>query len=346
MIFSDNFSQLAQTLQDAGDSDAQLRLTLLHHFSELIQQLTCPLVADPSQAQEDSASSVESETAVSDQAPSVVAEEAPLVLSEYGDAFPTVRLEALQVFDTRRLDQEEYVVFWLDAFRFWGRPLLVCKAATLDGSRRILGFAECGLRDSLLLEQLFRDFLDRGLDLASGLLCITSEATHLSQVFPAPIASRIKWQQCQMHTREQVISYLSEADRVRVRGEITRAFALPDPALARAALLRIHSELQTLNRSAAQWLMHDLALALTLHHSGLYEQLSPSLRSTRCVVRAGQQLSRRLRGIRHWLPPASRRAQFALLFLEMETHLRRLAHASYLSPMRSALFSEREPASN
>ena len=86
MIFSDNFSQLAQTLQDAGDSDAQLRLTLLHHFSELIQQLTCPLVADPSQAQEDSASSVESETAVSDKAPSVVAEEAPLALSEYGDA--------------------------------------------------------------------------------------------------------------------------------------------------------------------------------------------------------------------------------------------------------------------
>lgn len=81
MIFSDNVSQLAQALQDAGDSDAQLR-----HSSELIQQLKCPLVAEPLQAQADSASSVVPEVGVSDKATSVVTEEAPLALSEYGDA--------------------------------------------------------------------------------------------------------------------------------------------------------------------------------------------------------------------------------------------------------------------
>ena len=170
MIFSDNFSQLAQTLQDAGDSDAQLRLTLLHHFSELIQQLTCPLVADPSQAQEGLCFLGWVRDSRKRPGPFGGCRGGSLVLSEYGDAFPhgtsggTPGLR-YATFGSRGVCS----LLAGCVFGFWGRPLLVCKAATLDGSRRILGFAECGLRDSLLLEQLFRDFLDRGLDLASGL---------------------------------------------------------------------------------------------------------------------------------------------------------------------------------
>lgn len=107
---------------------------------------------------------------------------------------------------------------WLDTFLLWGHPLLVCKAVTLERNRRILGFVENGLRDASLVEELFRDFLDRGFDLPPGLLCITLKAKHLSQVLPAALTAPIKWQQCQVHTHEHMISYLCESDRVRIRG--------------------------------------------------------------------------------------------------------------------------------
>ncbi|MCY3629025.1 MAG: hypothetical protein OXG94_03315 [Bacteroidetes bacterium] len=66
------------------------------------------------------------------------------------------------------------------------------------------------------------------------------------------------------------------------------------------------------------------------------DELSRSLRSTRCIARAAQQLNQRLKGVRRWLAPISRRAQIALLCLEMELRMRRLAHASGFPALRTA----------
>lgn len=168
--------------------------------------------------QEDSDSPVTPEPDSSNPVSSV-AEAVPLALAAYGDELPTVRREAPEVFSTRRLDQEACVVFMAGYVPSLGASASVCKAVTLEGNRRILGFVENGLRDASLVEKLFRDFLDRGFDLPPGLLCITSKAKHLSQVLPAALTAPIKWQQCQVHTREHMISYLCESDRVRIRGD-------------------------------------------------------------------------------------------------------------------------------
>ena len=263
-------------------------------------------------------------------------------LSEYGDeaALQKVRMEALEVFDTRRFDGEEYVTLWVDVCQLWGRPFLLCMAATLDGYRHVLGFVESSTQDLASVRGLFQGLLDRGLSLDQGLLCITPGTASLCRVLTECFGQQIRLQHCQMHKRARVISYLAVPEQRLIQGAMTRAFAIPDLALARASLLQIHAQLQQCNRSAAQWLLRDLDLSLTLHHSGVYDRLSRSLRSTRCIVRVVQQLNRRLRGVRHWLAPASRRAQFALLLLETEMRMRRLAHASYLSIMWDALFAE------
>ena len=102
--------------------------------------------------------------------------------------------------------------------------------------------------------------------------------------------------------------------------------------------MQIHDRLLRWNRSAAQRLFKDLDVCLTLHQTGLYEQLSRSLCTTHCVTHTVQYINQRLRDIRHWLPPQSHRAQLALLLLERESKMHRLAHASYLSSMQTSLF--------
>ena len=109
-----------------------------------------------------------------------------------------------------------------------------------------------------------------------------------------------------MHKLARVVSYLAAAEQRPIQGAITRAFALPDLVLARAALLQIHTQLQSLNCSAALRLLRDPDRSLTFHQSGVYDRLSGSLHRTQRVVRAVQQLNRRVRG--NWLPPTSRRA--------------------------------------
>ena len=129
-----------------------------------------------------------------------------------------------------------------------------------------------------------------------------------------------------MHKLARVVSYLAAAEQRPIQGVITRAFALPDLALARAVLLQIHTQLRLLSCAAARRLLQDLARSMTFHQSGVYDRLSDSLRGTQRVVRTVQQQNRRVRG--NWLPPTSHRALFALLLPEMEVRMHRLAHAS------------------
>ncbi len=344
MILSDDFSQLDHLLQESGASGHQLRLYLLRHFSDLVRHLTSNLDIDavlrfPNEAATAS-SPVEPQSDPAEESPALVPSE--LACPEYGDeaALHRVRTEALEVFEHRRFDQQSYVVLWMDVQQLWGHPFFLCMAATTEGYRHILGFVETVARDHDAMASLFQGFLDRGLCAENGLLCITPAIPTLSRVLTDCFGPRIQFQHCQVHKRERVVSYLPDTDRLRIRGAICRAYEIPELARARTALMQIHAQLIASNHSAAHWLLRDLDATLTLHRSGVYEQLSSSLRSTRCVTNVVRQLSKRLRGIRPWLPPPQRRAQFALLLLEMERPMRRLAHAAYLSPMQSALFAE------
>ncbi len=233
------------------------------------------------------------------------------------------------------------MALWIDAVPVWGRSLMLCMAATSDGFRHMLGFAEATLQDAAAVRQLLQDFRERGLCVDRGLLCITSGQAQPTRALADSLGTHLRQQHCQMAKRERVVSYLADEDRRSVRGAITHAFQLPELREAHAALMRIHAELQPRNRSAAQWLLWDQTL--TLHRTGLYEMLSPSLRGTRSLAHATRQLLRQLRGLRHWLPEQERHAQLALLLPVMESRMRRLAHASHLLPARAALFAEDVP---
>ena len=328
-------------LEQTSVQDPSLRLSLLHHCVELLRELTGPTAQDPPSRRSEDPEEIESAASDSDSNPVAVASESPLALSEYGDeaALHTARLEALEVFDTRPLDVHSYAVLWFDRVQVWGHPLLLCLGATEEGDRHILNFVEAPARDIACMQQLLCPLLDRGLRTEPGLFCVTSGEPQLSK----EVTERLRpvgMQYCQYRKRDRVLSYLGDRDFARIRGAMTRAYEIPVYAQAHAALLQVHADLLHCNRSAAQWLQQDLEPTLTLHRSGCMDRLSRSLRSTRCIARAAQQLNQRLKGVRRWLPPISRRAQIALLCLEMELRMRRLAHATALPALRSACIAE------
>ncbi|MDE2730786.1 MAG: hypothetical protein OXI38_05290 [Bacteroidota bacterium] len=108
--------------------------------------------------------------------------------------------------------------------------------------------------------------------------------------------------------------------------------------------MRVHEELKILNRTAARWLIQHMDQTLTLHRTGLYEQLSPSLRSTRTIAHIALKLHRHLREVRQSIPAQERRGYLALLLLEIEAGLRCLPHVAQLPAMRSVLFEEESRA--
>ena len=328
-------------LPQTSVQDPSHRLSLLHHCVELLRELTGPTAQDPPSRPSEDPEEIESPAFDSDPTQVPVASESTLALSEYGDeaTLHMVRMEALEVFDTRPLDVHSYVVLWFDRVQVWGHPLLMCMGASEEGYRHILNFVEAPARDIASMQQLLGTLLDRGLRTEPGPFCITSGELQLSgQVIEA--LHPVGMQYCQYRKRERVLSYLGDRDFARIKGALMRAYENPVYAQAHAALMEVHTDLLHCNRSAAQWLQQDLEQTLTLHRSGRMDQLSRSLRSTRCIARAAQQLNQRLKGVRHWLAPIPRRAQIALLCLELELRMRRLAHASALPALRTACTAE------
>ena len=342
MSQSDKRFPLDSLVQPTSVPDPSLRLSLLHQCVELLRELTCTVPPDPpSDRSEEVLEESKPSDFLSDPAMVSVASGPTLALSEYGDetSLHEARMEALDVFDSRLLDMHSYVVLWMDTVQVWGTPMFLCLGATEEGYRHILGFVEAPARDVASMKQLLCTLRNRGVQTESGLLCITSGDAQLSRLIPEMLHP-VRLQSCQYRKRERVLSYLGDADFARIKGAMIRAYEIPVYEQAHSALLQVHADLLHCNRSAAQWFKQDLEQTLTLHRTGQMDQLSRSLRSTRSVVRAAQQLNRRLKGIRRWLGPTSRRAQIALVCMEMELRMRRLSHASALPALRTALFAE------
>ncbi|MCY4233919.1 MAG: transposase [Bacteroidetes bacterium] len=335
--FDDPFS-LNNLPEQISVSDPSLRLTLLHHCVDLLRQLTHPSPQDPpSQSTESLQEESASSSGISDSTPVTH----PAIVCDYGDeaSLDQARMEALEVFDSRRLDVNRYVVLWMDRLHVWGHPLLLCIGATEDGYRHFLNFEEAPALDIDAIQRFLCALLERGLCTESGLLCITSGDLHLSQRI-TELLHPMGIQHCQHHKREQVLSHLGETDSARIKGAMMRAYSLPIYGEAHTALMQVHADLLECNSSAAQCFEEDLEHTLTVVRTGHMDKLSRSLRSTRCLIRVAEHLNHRLKEIRCWLPPVRRRAQIALLCLENELHMRRLDHASELPALRTTLRSK------
>ena len=139
------------------------------------------------------------------------------------------------------------------------------RGATLEGLRHVLGVVESSVQILPSLCGLFQVLLDRGQFPDRGLLCITPGTASLSRILTECTGSQIRLQHCQMHKPARLVSNLAAAEQRPIQGAITRALALPDLALARAALVQIHTQLQSLNCSAALRLLQDLDQSLTFH---------------------------------------------------------------------------------
>ena len=172
-MFSEEYSQLESALREAGEPGRVLQLELLKQF---VQRLSSSLA---SKVPVEKPRVVPAEAEIAPPAPST-----EVLLSGYGDAtsLREVRGEALEVFDTRPLDAEDYVALWVDAIEVWGRKFLLCMGVTAQGRKHMLGVVEGREYDPAAAGQLLDDLVRRGLNASEGLLGITSGTAQLPRV--------------------------------------------------------------------------------------------------------------------------------------------------------------------
>jgi transposase-like protein len=192
--------------------------------------------------------------------------------------------QALQEFESRSLEEENFLALWLDGKHVAGEQMIVCLGVTETSYKKVLGFTQATTERPEPIVQLLRDLLEWGLTFEEGIiLCVIDGSKGLQKAIREVFGSRAEVQRRQWHKRENVVSYLPKADQKTWRKKLQRAYQEPTCEAAKERLTDLHAELQQVSRSAARSLQEGLEETLTLHRLGLFEELGRSLKTTNCI---------------------------------------------------------------
>ena len=144
-------------------------------------------------------------------------------------------------------------------------------------------------------------------------------------------------QRCQWHKRENVVSYLPKSEQATWRRRLQHAYDRPTYAEAKAALTKLHRELEDRNQSAAASLVEGFEETLTLHRLGIYDLLGVSFKTTNCIESANALVEERCAKVDAWKTSNQRHRWLATALLDIEPRLRRVKGHRHLPKLITAL---------
>ena len=156
----------------------------------------------------------------------------------------------LKQFQERPLDDYDIVALFVDGKTFADQEMVIALGVTIDGQKIPLGFVETATENERICRQLIQDLIRRGLRYDQGLLVVLDGSKGLYSAITKALKGYVRVQRCQWHKRENVLSYLPEGDRPRIKRKLQKAYDLETYEQAKAALEGLKPELALVNQSA------------------------------------------------------------------------------------------------
>jgi len=259
--------------------------------------------------------------------------------SSVSRAFVERSAKALAEFEQRSLAEHDFVALLIDGKHLARQQIVIALGITLNGEKIPVGFVQTTTENSEAIKGLLRNLIGRNLRFDQGLLCVIDGAKGLEKAIEEVFGDYAQIQRCQWHKRENVVSYLCEADQAAYRRRLQRAYEKETYAEAKAALMEIHQDLQGLNRSAANSLMEGLEETLTLHRLGVFVELGKSLKTTNAIENLKSRLGKYLSRVKYWQTSDQRHRWVALALMEVEQRMRRISGYKALPKLRKALLA-------
>ena len=156
----------------------------------------------------------------------------------------------LKQFQERSLDDYDFVALFIDGKSFADEQMVIALGVTMDGQKIPLGFVESATENERVCRQLIQDLIRRGLNYDQGLLVVLDGSKGLYSAVTKALKGYVRVHRCQWHKRENVVSYLPEAERSRIRRKLQKAYDCASYREAKAALEALKPELKLMNQSA------------------------------------------------------------------------------------------------
>lgn len=238
---------------------------------------------------------------------------------------------------SRRLESHDFVVLLLDGKRFAEDGMVICIGITLQGEKIILGFIQTATENEKACSDFLNELLDRGLKADDGLLAVIDGGKGIRKALEKIFGDKAVIQRCQWHKRENVTSYLLEADQGIIQQKLQAAYEQPTYEEARGSLLKIKAELKDKNLSAMKSLEEGFEETLTLHRLGVFKELGTSLKTTNLIESINAGLGQRTDKVDYWRNSDQKQRWVASALLDLEKGLRKIKGYKSLPLLREAL---------
>ena len=241
----------------------------------------------------------------------------------------------MEEFLTRKLDQD-YPVMMIDGLQLGKMTILAAMGIDSEGKKRILGIAEGGSENSIVVKGLLQDLIDRGLDASRPRLYVLDGGKALHKGVCDTFGKNALIQRCQVHKKRNILSYLPDSVKANVSIDITMAYREFDYETAKSKLMAIASELDYKYPKAAASLLEGLEETLTVHRLKVPGVLRETLCSTNPMESANSACRGIIRRVSNFRDGAMALRYAAAGFIEAERGFRRIKGYRQL-PILSAM---------
>lgn len=256
--------------------------------------------------------------------------------------FKAKTIQSLRKLSNRSLAAEDIICIFIDAKHFAKDGLMLALGITIDGKKIVLGIEQCHSENSRVTEQFLEHLIERGLRFEEGILFIIDGSKGIKCAVENRFKEYAFIQRCQWHKRENVLAYLDPTQQALCRRRMQEAYRKTTYKEAKAALNRLHQELEKVNESAANSLLEGLEETLCLHRLGVSPELGKSLNTTNCIESVMSQIEQYTQKVDRWRNSEQILRWNAASLLEIEPRLRKIKGFRMLKMLRYKIQQEIE----
>jgi putative transposase len=251
--------------------------------------------------------------------------------------FVTATAERLAEFRARPLDDQRWLICFVDGFDFAGHTMIGALGVTADGTKVPLGAVEGSTENATVVRGLNTGLRDRGVDASEGVLFVLDGAKALAKAVHDVFGDHAVIARCRVHKERNVIDHLPETERPWVRRKLRAAWANPNADEAEAALKALAGQLEKVNPDAAASLREGLAETVTVTRLGVTGALLKTVMSTNPVESMIEIVRAHARNVKRWQDGDMRLRWAAAGMLAASSQFRRVKGYRQLPKLAASL---------
>jgi putative transposase len=214
--------------------------------------------------------------------------------------FVNATTERLAQLCHRRLDDQRWLVVFVDGFSFGDHTLVGALGVTFDGTKVPLGVVEGSTENAAVCTRLVSDLAARGLDANRGILFVVDGGKAIAKAVDDVYGTFAVIQRCRIHKERNILDHLPEDQRPLVQRKLRAAWAKPTVAEAKATLQALARSLTKQRPGAAASLREGLDQTLTVNRLGVTGTLLRTLGSTNPVESMIEIIRDHARRVKRW----------------------------------------------